>query len=147
MSEVPAEILIVEDNPYDVELTLQAFRRNNVTGGISVARDGVDALDFIFCTGPHAERSILQAPKVVLLDLKLPKVDGLEVLRRIKADPRTRHIPVVMLTSSSEERDIATSYHVGANSYIVKPVDFDEFTDTLGRLGTYWMVLNRGSQL
>jgi two-component system response regulator len=146
MNETGVEILLVEDNPDDVELTLHAFRKNNVTNGLYVVRDGIEALDFIFATGNYARRSAEQSPRVILLDLKLPKVDGLEVLRRLKSDPRTQHIPVVMLTSSAEERDIAKSYHVGANSYIVKPVDYDQFVDVIGQLGLYWMLINRPQQ-
>jgi two-component system response regulator len=137
------EILLVEDNPNDVELTLHAFKRNNIANRIEVVRDGAEALEFIFCTGAYAGRSIQNNPKVILLDLKLPKIDGLEVLRRIKADPRTRTIPVVVLTSSREERDIVESYQLGVNSYIVKPVDFEQFTETVRTLGMYWMLLNQ----
>jgi two-component system, response regulator len=143
MNESGVEILLVEDNPDDVELTLHAFKKNNVTNRISVVRDGIEALDFIFGTGAGEDQPAQQSPKVILLDLKLPKMNGLEVLRRIKADPRTQHIPVVMLTSSAEERDIATSYHIGANSYIVKPVNFDHFVEAVRQLGFYWMLLNR----
>jgi two-component system, response regulator len=142
MNENSVEILLVEDNPDDVELTLHAFKKNNVSNRLYVVRDGFEALEFIFGTGSYARRSVEQTPRVILLDLKLPKVDGLEVLRRVKTDPRTQHIPVVMLTSSAEERDIATSYHVGANSYIVKPVNFDQFVDVVRQLGLYWMLLN-----
>jgi two-component system, response regulator len=143
MPENAVEILLVEDNPRDVELTLHVFRRHHLTNRIHVVRDGAEALDFLFCRGAYAERNIHQAPKVMLLDLKLPKVDGLEVLRRIKADPRTRTIPVVVLTSSREEPDIAESYHLGVNSYIVKPVDFEQFTEAVRLLGMYWLLLNQ----
>ena len=139
----PVEILLVEDNPHDAELTLYALKKYNVANHIEVARDGAEALDYVFCTGAYAHRRIENGPKVVLLDLKLPKVDGLEVLRRIKADPRTRTIPVVVLTSSREERDIVESYQLGVNSYIVKPVDFEQFTQAVRQLGLYWMLLNQ----
>jgi two-component system, response regulator len=143
MPENAVEILLVEDNPRDVELTLHVFQRHHLSNCIHVVRDGAEALDFLFCTGAYAERNIHQAPKVMLLDLKLPKVDGLEVLRRIKADARTRTIPVVVLTSSREEPDIAESYHLGVNSYIVKPVDFEQFTEAVRLLGMYWLLLNQ----
>ncbi len=137
------EILLVEDNPNDEELTLYALRKNNITNHIQVVRDGAEALEYLFCTGHYANRQINDPPKVVLLDLKLPKVDGLEVLERIKADARTRIIPVVVLTSSQEERDIVESYQLGVNSYIVKPVDFEQFVDAVRQMGLYWMLLNQ----
>jgi CheY-like chemotaxis protein len=137
------EILLVEDNPDDVELTLHAFRKHRVTNAIHVARDGAEALDFVFCTGAHNGRDARNGPRVVLLDLKLPKVDGLEVLRRMKADPRTRTIPVVVLTSSRDDRDIVESYHLGVNSYIVKPVNFAQFTECARTLGMYWLLVNQ----
>lgn len=143
MADNPIEILLVEDNPHDLELTLHAFRENHVANQLQVARDGAEALDFLFCTGVHAHRRPEDRPRVILLDLKLPKVDGLEVLRAIKADPRTRTIPVVVLTSSREERDIVESYHLGVNSYIVKPVDFEQFTEAVRSLGLYWLLLNQ----
>ncbi len=133
----------MEDNPSDVELTLHSLRSSNLTNHIEVVRDGAEALDFIFCTGPYADRSIENSPKVILLDLKLPKVDGLEVLQRVKSDPRTRAIPVVVLTSSCEDRDIIESYQLGVNSYIVKPVDFEQFTEAVRQLGLYWRLLNQ----
>jgi len=133
------EILLVEDNPKDVELTLRAFRKANLTNRIYVARDGVEALDFIFCEGAHAARTMEDGAKVVLLDLKLPKVDGLEVLQRIKGDPRTKIIPVVVLTSSREQRDVVESYQLGVNSYIVKPVSFERFAEAVEQLGLYWV--------
>jgi CheY-like chemotaxis protein len=136
------EILLVEDNPDDLELAQRALRKANLTNRIHVARDGEEALDFIFCEGPHAARKIENVPKVILLDLKLPKVDGLEVLKRIKADPRTRAIPVVMLTSSKEQNDVVESYHLGVNSYIVKPVNFEGFVAAVQQLGMYWLLLN-----
>ena len=137
------EILLVEDNPNDVELTLRAFRKQNLTNNIHVVKDGAEALDFMFGTGAYAHRHVENHPKVVLLDLKLPKVDGIEVLRRIKADARTRSIPVVMLTSSQEERDVLESYRLGVNSYIVKPVDFGNFVHAVSELGMYWSILNK----
>lgn len=147
MAENPVEILLVEDNPTDVELTLHALKENKLTNRVAVARDGAEALDFIFATGAHAGRSLEQSPKVILLDLKLPKVNGLEVLRRLKSDPRTRVIPIVMLTSSREERDIVESYQLGVNSYIVKPVDFEQFSGAVRNLGLYWLLLNQPSAL
>lgn len=143
MIESPIEILLVEDNPNDVELTLHALQENNLTNRIEVLRDGAEALEFIFCTGAYSHRSIENVPRVILLDLKLPKVDGLEVLKRLKSDHRTRTIPVVVLTSSREERDIVESYQLGVNSYIVKPVDFEQFTQAVKHLGLYWMLLNQ----
>ena len=137
------EILLVEDNPYDVELTLLAFERHNLTNRIHVVRDGAEALDFIFCTGAYAARRPEDVPKVILLDLKLPLVDGLDVLRRVKGDQRTRVIPVVVLTASREERDIVESYELGVNSYIVKPVDFVQFAEAVRQLGLYWALLNQ----
>jgi two-component system response regulator len=141
------EILLVEDNPNDVELTLHAFKKNRLTNRIHVVRDGAEALDFVFCTGPYEQRNRRAGPKVVLLDLGLPKIEGLEVLRRVKGDPRTQQIPVVVLTSSREERDIVDSYHLGVNSYIVKPVDFDQFTEAVRQLGLYWGLLNQAPVL
>lgn len=137
------EILLVEDNPEDVEITLRAFKKRNLTNKIHVVEDGEEALEYIFATGAYNERNIDHRPRVILLDLKLPKVDGLEVLRRIRADERTKQIPVVVLTSSQEERDIVESYRLGVNSYIVKPVDFDKFLDTVSELGFYWLLLNK----
>lgn len=135
-------ILLVEDNPRDLELALRALRKANVSVRIEVARDGAEALDFIFCEGPHAGRKIEDCPRVVLLDLKLPKVDGLEVLQRMKSDPRTKAIPVVVLTSSKEQSDVVESYHLGTNSYVVKPVSFDQFATAVRQLGLYWLLLN-----
>jgi two-component system response regulator len=137
------EILLVEDNPDDVELALHALRKENLANSIHVARDGEEALEFLFCQGPYAERSFGQPPKLVLLDLKLPKVDGLEVLKRLKADARTRTIPIVILTSSKEERDLIMGYGLGANSYIQKPVDFEKFRETIKTIGLYWLVINQ----
>jgi two-component system response regulator len=138
-------ILLVEDNPDDVNLALHAFKKHKLANAVYVARDGVEALDFIFCTGPHADRKIENGPKVILLDLKLPLVDGVEVLRRVKTDPRTQKIPVVVLTSSREERDIVETYQLGVNSYIVKPVDFEQFSESVRQLGYYWLLLNQCS--
>jgi two-component system response regulator len=142
MTENLIEILLVEDNPSDVALALHAFKKSNLTNRIHVVRDGAEALDFIFRTGQYEDRAN-GTPKVVLLDLKLPKIDGLEVLHRLRADPRTRALPVVVLTSSREERDIVESYALGVNSYIVKPVDFEQFTETVRQLGFYWALLNQ----
>ncbi len=136
------EILLVEDNEADVELTLHALRHNNLANKIQVVRDGEEALDFIFCRGPHSDRSFERAPKLILLDLKLPKVDGLEVLRQVKNDARTKAIPVVILTSSKEEKDMVNGYHLGVNSYIQKPVDFDQFREMVQQLGLYWWLVN-----
>lgn len=143
MAEDRVEILLVEDNPNDVELTLHAFKKYNLTNHIHIVRDGAEALEFVFGTGTYAGRNVENSPRIILLDLKLPKVDGLEVLQRIKGDPRTRSVPVVVLTSSREERDIVESYQLGVNSYIVKPVDFDQFTEAVRQLGLYWLLLNQ----
>jgi two-component system, response regulator len=137
------EILIVEDSAPDLELTLRALRKANVTNRIQIARDGVEALDFIFGEGAHAGRKVEHSPKVILLDLKLPKVDGLEVLARLKSDPRTKFIPVAVLTSSKEQRDVVESYKLGVNSYIVKPVNFEGFMAAVQELGMYWLLLNQ----
>jgi CheY-like chemotaxis protein len=136
------EILLVEDNPRDLELALHALEKAKLTNHIHIACDGAEALDFIFCRGPHSGREIENGPRVILLDLKLPKVDGLEVLKRIKGDPRTQMIPVVVLTSSKEQRDIVESYRLGVNSYIVKPVNFERFAAAVQELGFFWMLLN-----
>ena len=136
-------IMIVEDNEDDLELALRAFKQNNVLNEIVVARDGVEALDYLFGTGPHAGRDLCVMPEVVLLDLKMPRLGGLEVLQRVRADARTRYLPVVVLTSSDEEKDMIDSYHYGVNSYIRKPVDFKQFTDAVRQLSLYWMVLNQ----
>jgi CheY-like chemotaxis protein len=142
MAEHPVEILLVEDNPNDVELTLHALKRNHLTNRVHVARDGAEALEFLFGAGSLPDRPAQDAPRVILLDLKLPKVDGLEVLRQVKADPRTQAIPIVVLTSSREERDVVESYRLGVNSYITKPVDFEQFTEAVRQLGLYWLLLN-----
>jgi CheY-like chemotaxis protein len=139
----PVDILVVEDNPHDLEMTLRGLQKAHLVNHNEVARDGVEALDFIFCEGPHAGRDIDDRPRVILLDLKLPKVDGLEVLARLKADPRTRSIPVVMMTSSAEQSDLIASYNLGVNSYVVKPVNFESFVQAVADLGLYWMLLNQ----
>ncbi len=137
------EILLVEDNETDAELTIRALKRKNLANKLVWAKDGAEALDFIFATGKYAERDIEKGlPRLILLDLRMPKVDGLEVLQAIKADDRTKMIPVVILTSSKEDRDIVESYELGVNSYVSKPVEFDEFTEAVSTLGLYWMLLN-----
>jgi CheY-like chemotaxis protein len=143
----PVEILLIEDNPEDLALAQRALRKANVTNRIQIVRDGAEALEFIFCEGAHAARRIEDTPRVILLDLKLPKVDGLEVLRRIKGDPRTRSIPVIVLTSSKEQNDVVESYHLGVNSYIVKPVNFEGFLAAVQQLGMYWLLLNQPPKL
>ncbi len=143
MSEILDEILLVEDNPNDEELALRALRKYNLADSIHVVRDGAQALNYIFCEGEYAGRNIGQLPKVILLDLKLPKVSGHEVLERIKSDARTQSIPVVVLTSSDQSPDIQKCYNLGANSYIVKPVDFEQFTESVRQIGLYWLLLNQ----
>ncbi|HEY9248669.1 MAG TPA: response regulator [Rariglobus sp.] len=137
------EILLVEDNPNDLALTLRALKKARLANNLHVCRDGEEALDFLFGEGAHAGRQINQFPRVVLLDIKLPKIDGLEVLRRLKSDPRTKAIPVVMLTSSKEQRDVIESYNLGVNSYIVKPVNFEGFSAAVEQLGMYWLLVNQ----
>ena len=137
------ELLLVEDNPEDLEMTLRALKHANVANRIHVAYDGVEALEFIFCEGEHAARQPADGLKVILLDLKLPRIDGLEVLKRLKGDARTRMIPVVVLTSSKEQSDVVESYQLGVNSYIVKPVNFERFADAVHDLGLYWLLLNQ----
>ena len=141
------EILIVEDTPQDLDLALRALRKAKVTNRIHIARDGEEAIQFIFCEGPYSERKLENGPNVILLDLKLPKIDGLEVLKRIKSDPRTRAIPVVVLTSSKEQKDVVESYNLGVNSYIVKPVNFEGFAAAVTDLGMYWLLLNQAPVL
>lgn len=135
-------ILLIEVNPDDVELTQRAIRKNNILNKLVVAKDGVEALDYLFGTGQYAARDMNERPAVILLDLKLPRVDGLEVLRRVRADERTKLIPVVVLTSSREERDLVDSYKLGCNSYIRKPIDFMQFSEAVRQLGMYWLLLN-----
>lgn len=142
MSPDAIEILFVEDNPSDVELTLRALRQDHIANRIHVAHDGEEALDFLFCRAAYSDRRGLPLPRLVLLDLKLPKVEGLEVLRQIREDPRTHALPVVILTSSKEERDLVVGYRLGVNSYIQKPVDFTQFQETVKQLGLYWLVIN-----
>ena len=141
--EGSVDILMVEDNRDDEQLALRALGKHHLANKIHVVRDGQEALDYVFCSGRYADRRISDHPHVILLDIKLPLIDGIEVLRRIKADERTKTIPVVMLTSSHEERDLVESYRLGVNSYIVKPVDFDQFTEAARALGMYWLLLNR----
>jgi len=141
MIDPNVEILLVEDNPHDVKLALHAFRSHNLANRVHVTRDGAEALEFVFGTGRYEGRTEL--PKVILLDLKLPLIDGIEVLRQLKSDERTRHLPVVVLTSSREEPDIQACYQLGVNSYIVKPVDFDQFMSAVREIGMYWLLLNQ----
>jgi two-component system response regulator len=136
------EILLVEDNPTDAELCIRALKKSNLANSLVWVKDGAEALDFLFATGTYSSRQGANSPKVILLDLRLPKVDGMEVLRRVKNDERTRTIPVVVLTSSKEDRDVAESYQLGVNSYISKPVEFDEFAKTVSELGLYWLLVN-----
>ncbi len=143
MNSHDTDILLVEDNKDDLELTLHALRKERLANRIQIARDGEEALDFLFCRGQHSHRSFDRPPRLVLLDLKLPKVDGMQVLRDLKGDPRTRMIPVVILTSSKEDRDLVDGYNLGVNSYIQKPVDFDQFRDTVKHVGLYWLVVNQ----
>ena len=148
MSENNAvEILLVEDTPEDLELTLRALRKANLANHIQIARDGAEAMEFIFAEAAHKGRKIEDGPKVILLDLKLPKIDGMEVLRRVKNDPRTKTIPVVVLTSSKEQKDVVESYKLGVNSYIVKPVNFERFVTAVQDLGMYWLLLNQPPKL
>lgn len=142
MNTGKVDIILVEDNPDDAELALHALKKNRIANSLIHLKDGEEALDYIFCKGQYEKRNISDIPKVILLDIKMPKVDGLEVLKRIKADPIIRIIPVVLLTSSKEEKDILESYQLGANSYIVKPVNFDSFVKAVSDLGLYWMLLN-----
>lgn len=143
MNSNEVEILLVDDSQDDVDLTLHALRAENLANRVFIARDGEEALDFLFCTGPHAGRSFEKPPKLVLLDLKMPKVDGMEVLKQVKSDPRTRSIPVVLMTSSKEERDMVSGYDLGVNSYLQKPVDFDQFRKMVKLIGLYWLVTNQ----
>jgi two-component system response regulator len=148
MTDYPqaVDILLVEDNPQDAELIIRALKKRNLANQLHLVEDGAEALDFILCRGPYGERNLDTPPKVILLDLKLPKVSGLEVLRAIKGEERTRSIPVVIVTSSREDPDIQTAYALGANSYVVKPVNFDVFLDAMSQLGLYWLLLNQPPQ-
>ncbi len=137
------EILLVEDNPRDVEMTLRALKKRNLANKVQVVYDGAEALDFLYAKGKYSDRNLNNGPKVVLLDLKLPKISGLEVLKKIKSEETTKMIPVVILTSSQEEKDLVESYKLGVNSYICKPVDFDKFIDSVGELGLYWLLINK----
>jgi CheY-like chemotaxis protein len=141
------EVLLVEDNPHDVELTLRALRKHNLANRVMRVADGAEALDFIFARGAFTHRKVESGPKLIILDLKLPKVDGLEVLQQLKSDARTKIIPVVVLTSSQEEQDLLKSYHLGANSYIIKPVDFEKFVAAVRDLGLYWLLHNQPPRL
>jgi CheY-like chemotaxis protein len=143
MNSNEVEILLVDDSQDDIDLTLHALRAENLANRVFIARDGEEALDFLFCSGPHAGRSFEKPPKLVLLDLKMPKVDGMEVLKQVKSDPRTRTIPVVLMTSSKEERDMVSGYNLGVNSYLQKPVDFDQFRKMVKLIGLYWLVTNQ----
>lgn len=143
MDHTGIDILLVDDSPEDVDLALHALRAQNLANNITIARDGEEALDFLFCRGAFSERSFNSSPKLILLDLKLPKVDGMQVLQQIKGDSRTKNIPVVMMTSSKEERDVVKSYDLGVNSYIQKPVEFDDFRGVVKSLGLYWLVINQ----
>ena len=143
MANKTVEILLIEDNPNDIELTLYALKKYRVAERVDIVRDGVEALEYLFCTGMYTHRQTEDVPKLILLDLKLPKMDGLEVLRHIKANTRTQSIPVIALTSSREEADVRESYRLGVNSYIVKPIDFESFTELIRRLGTYWLIHNQ----
>jgi len=143
MAQEQVEILLAEDNPEDAEMTIRALRRNNLANQLHWVKDGAEALDYLFGTGEYAGRDTSRPPRLVLLDIKMPKVDGIEVLRRLKQDDATRRIPVVVMTSSNEERDVFESYRLGVNSYIVKPVQFDDFVQTVSKIGLYWMLTNR----
>jgi len=143
MRDTAVEILLVDDDPNDVRLTLHTLKAENLSNHVEVARDGEEALDFLFCRGSHRDRSPDNRPKLILLDVKLPKVDGLQVLREIKSNPQTRVIPVAVLTSSKQEKDLLESYQLGVNSYIQKPVDFDQFRAAVRTLGLYWLVVNQ----
>jgi CheY-like chemotaxis protein len=147
MSDMPhVEILLVEDSAQDGEMTLRALRRNNLANRVHWVKDGEEALEFMFCTGRYAARDVSASPKLVMLDIKMPKVDGIEVLRRLKAHEATRTIPVVVMTSSNEERDVLETYRLGVNSYIVKPVQFEAFLETVAKIGLYWVITNRVPQ-
>src|SRR5437763_10507574 len=146
MAEEQVEILLAEDNAEDAEMTMRALRRNNLANQLHWVKDGAEALDYLFCRGQYVGRDPSRPPKLVLLDIKMPKIDGIEVLRRLKQDDATRAIPVVVMTSSNEERDVLESYRLGVNSYIVKPVQFDQFIETVAKIGLYWLLTNRVPQ-
>lgn len=139
----PVEVLLIEDNSQDAELELRALKKNNLVNSITLIENGADAVDFIFCQGKYSDREMTQHPKLILLDLKLPKINGLEILKMIKEDERTKTIPVVILTSSGEDPDIKTAYHLGANSYVIKPVGFDAFMESINKMGFYWLLVNK----
>jgi two-component system response regulator len=143
MNDIKVEILLVEDNPHDAEMTIRALKKVNLANKLIHVKDGAEALDFLFVRGMYAERDINNKPKVILLDIKMPKVDGIEVLRQIKLNEATKKIPVVIMTSSKEEQDIITSYHLGVNSFVVKPVDFESFAKAVSELGFYWLITNQ----
>ncbi|HVS91665.1 MAG TPA: response regulator [Mucilaginibacter sp.] len=145
MIDNKVEILLVEDNPHDAEMTIRALKKVNLANKLIHVKDGAEALDFIFSKGAYSERNIDDKPKVILLDIKMPKVDGIEVLRQLKSDEKTRSIPVVIMTSSKEEQDIITSYNIGVNSYVVKPVDFEGFAKAVSQLGYYWLITNQST--
>src|SRR5712692_3481402 len=146
MTDEPMEILLAEDNAEDAEMTMRALKRNNLANKLHRVKDGAEALDYLFCAGKYAGRERRKPPKIVLLDIKMPKVAGIEVLRRLKENPDTRAIPVVVMTSSNEERDVVESYRLGVNSYIVKPVQFEAFLETVAKIGLYWVITNRVPQ-
>ncbi|HVW15578.1 MAG TPA: response regulator [Mucilaginibacter sp.] len=145
MIDNKVEILLVEDNPHDAEMTIRALKKVNLANKLIHVKDGAEALDFIFSKGTYSDRNIDDKPKVILLDIKMPKVDGIEVLRQLKSDEKTRSIPVVIMTSSKEEQDIITSYDIGVNSYVVKPVDFEGFAKAVSQLGYYWLITNQST--
>lgn len=142
VTEIDETILLVEDNPDDIELTMRAFRKNNIANNLMVARDGVEALDYLFCRGAFCERNMKDTPRLILLDLKLPKLDGLQVLEALRAEEATKLVPVVILTSSREEQDLISGYRFGANSYVRKPINFNEFVDAVRNIGLYWLLIN-----
>ncbi|MBS1531019.1 MAG: response regulator [Bacteroidetes bacterium] len=146
MNDSKVEILLVEDNPHDAEMTIRALKRVNLANRLIHVKDGAEALDFIFSKGAFADRNTAEKPKVILLDIKMPKVDGIEVLRQLKSNPNTRTIPVVIMTSSKEEQDVFTSYNLGVNSYVVKPVDFEGFAKAVSELGFYWLITNQSAE-
>jgi two-component system response regulator len=141
-TDINETILLIEDNPDDIELTMRAFRKNNIANNLMVARDGVEALDYLFCRGAFSDRKIKETPRLILLDLKLPKMDGLQVLEALRADECTKLVPVVILTSSKEEQDLISGYKLGANSYVRKPINFNEFVDAVKNIGLYWLLIN-----